>query len=265
MKRSIGHLSIGLALFLASFANQGLAQTTATSNNWSGYAVTGSGFTLATGSWHVPEVDCTKTPGDFSIFWVGIDGWTDNTVEQVGTTSNCGGTDGTTPEYFAWYEFYEPPGVPRQPIASVPVRDGDVIGAYVYYNIINGEPYWTVWLKNYTTGAEPYTRNFPYSGQQRASAEWIAERPCCNSDKGSELLADFDKANFGGYLTGIPGTNYAADSSTSGNIAAFRDNVVAITMVDTATGMVLATPGPLEGEGGSTGSSFTVTWKASGP
>src|SRR5580704_9918548 len=43
----------------------------AESENWSGYAVTGSNFTFAKGSWHVPEVDCTKTPNTYSAFWVG--------------------------------------------------------------------------------------------------------------------------------------------------------------------------------------------------
>jgi hypothetical protein len=255
MKLSIRHLSIGLALFLASFANQGLAQSKATSNIWSGYAVTGSEFSLATGSWHVPEVDCTKTPGDYSLFWVGIDGYANGTTEQIGTASNC-----TTPGYFAWYQFF--PSA-RVVISSVPISPGDVIGAYVYYNIIKDKPYWTIWLKDYTTG-QSYTRNVPYNGQQRASAEWIAERPCCNNAGAYEFLADFDKANFGGYLTGVPDTNFATDSTTSGNIAVFGKKAIAITMVDKATGTVLATPGPLEGEGGSTGASFTVSWKASG-
>jgi Peptidase A4 family len=270
MTQSIGHLGIGLALFLASFANLGLAQGTATSADWSGYVVNGSEFTLATGSWHVPEVNCSKTPYDFSIFWVGIDGWKNspNTVEQAGTSSNCGGATGTTPEYFAWYEFYEPPGVPRVVITSVPVRPGDEIGAYVEYSVsfIKGIdieiPYWTIWLKDFTTG-KIYTGQFPYnSNQQRASAEWIVERPCCNGDNGlDEPLADFDKANFGGYLTDVPGTNWATDSTHSGFIGQFGDDALAVTM-EYPEGTVLATPGPLEGP---QGSSFTVTWKATGP
>jgi hypothetical protein len=262
MRSASTRLSIGLAVLLTSFANQGLAQSTATSADWSGYVVNGSEFTLATGSWHVPEVNCSATPNDYSIFWVGIDGWANDTVEQVGTSSNCGGKTGKTPEYSAWYEFYVPPGVPRVVITSVPVSAGDVIGAYVYYNLIKDKPYWTIWLEDYTTG-KSYTRNVPYNGQQRATAEWIVERPCCNSDNDDEPLADFHKANFGGYLTGVPDTNYAADSTTSGNIAVFGDQVTAITME--YAGTVLATPGPLEGEGGSTGGSFTVTWHATGP
>ena len=33
---------------------------TVSSSNWSGYAVTGSAFSYAKGSWHVPGVDCAK-------------------------------------------------------------------------------------------------------------------------------------------------------------------------------------------------------------
>src|ERR1700692_4289152 len=76
---------------------------TGESENWSGYAVTGSSFTRAEGSWIVPTVDCSKTPGTYSVFWVGLDGYSSSTVEQTGTDSDC---DGDTASYYAWYEFY---------------------------------------------------------------------------------------------------------------------------------------------------------------
>src|SRR5579863_29516 len=93
----------------------------AESENWSGYVVTGSAFTNAKASWHVPEVDCSKTPNTYSAFWVGFDGWNNGTVEQNGTDSDC---NGTTPQYFAWYEFF-----PAGPvvIADVPVSPGDIM------------------------------------------------------------------------------------------------------------------------------------------
>ncbi len=246
------------------------AENTTYSGNWSGYVVKGSEFSLATGSWHVPEVNCNKTPNDFAAVWVGIDGYANDTVEQVGTSSNC---TGTTPQYFAWYEFYEPPGVPRVVIQSVPVKAGDIIGAYVQYSVISNPllviqfQYWTVWLKDYTTG-KSYSSQVPYnSSQQRDFAEWVVERPCCDDDGNDEPLADFGWVNFGGYLTGVPGTNWATDSSTSGFIGDFGDHVIELTMAspDNSKGTVLAEPGALQGQEFSTGSSFTVTWKATGP
>jgi hypothetical protein len=66
------------------------------STNWSGYAVTGTGFTEALGSWIVPKVDCTKTYNGFSSNWIGINGFPLTlTMEQIGTDSGCfGGTPG---------------------------------------------------------------------------------------------------------------------------------------------------------------------------
>ncbi len=215
----------------------------AESENWSGYVVTGSAFTSAKASWHVPEVDCSKTPNTYSAFWVGFDGWTNGTVEQNGTDSDC---SGTTPQYFAWYEFF-----PAGPvlIADVPVSPGDVMSAEVSYN---GSEF-TLYIKNETTGMS-HTRTKAVPGAQRSSAEWIAEAP----ESGGILpLADFGKANFGEDKTGIGGTNYATDSSTSGPISAFGSNIEEVTMVSSKN-VVEAVPTSLTSDG----TSFTVAWKA---
>src|ERR1700722_4481568 len=48
---------------------------TSTSTNWSGYAVLGSSFTWAKGSWVVPTASCTGVTRDqYAAFWVGLDG-----------------------------------------------------------------------------------------------------------------------------------------------------------------------------------------------
>src|SRR5215472_3488086 len=62
-----------------------------TSSNWSGYAVTGAKGSVSdvTGSWIVPTMDCSTTPTGYSAMWVGIDGYSSNTVEQIGTESDC--------------------------------------------------------------------------------------------------------------------------------------------------------------------------------
>lgn len=76
-----------------------------TSSNWSGYAVTGAdgSVTNAKGSWVVPYVNCGATPTAYASFWVGIDGYSSNTVEQIGTDSDC---QNGSPSYYAWFEFY---------------------------------------------------------------------------------------------------------------------------------------------------------------
>jgi hypothetical protein len=74
------------------------------SDNWSGYAVTGSTFTTATASWTQNAITCTSGDGETDMSpWVGIDGFSSSTVEQTGSSGDC---DGSSPDYYAWYEMY---------------------------------------------------------------------------------------------------------------------------------------------------------------
>ena len=74
------------------------------SDNWSGYAVTGGTFTTATASWTQNAGTCTSGDGETDMSpWVGLDGYSSSTVEQTGTSVDC---DGSTPDYYAWYEMY---------------------------------------------------------------------------------------------------------------------------------------------------------------
>src|SRR5919197_4952833 len=106
-----------------------------TSQNWSGYAVTGptGAVSHVTGSWVVPAVTCATGETSYAAFWIGIDGDSSNTVEQIGTDSDC--QDGV-PTYYAWFEFF--PFRPRF-ITTVPVAPGDVIAAEVTYHASTGK------------------------------------------------------------------------------------------------------------------------------
>jgi len=216
-----------------------------TSDNWSGYAVTGSDFTYAHGSWHVPQVDCTKTPTSSSVFWVGIDGYSDNTVEQTGTSSDC---DGTTAVYYAWYEFY-----PANPVTiPITVSPGDVMGAEVKYN--DGE--FLVSIHDHTTG-QSFSATAAVPGALRTSAEFIAEAPQLAGGKVLPL-ADFVRANFGQDYNSDANSCNATDSAvTNGPIVDFGSDYHAITMVSTG-GVTEAVPTALTPDG----SSFRVNWKA---
>ena len=90
------------------------------SDNWAGYAVVGTAFTEARGSWTVPSVDCTVNPNGAASFWVGIDGWNNDTVEQTGTESQCNGFKLVT---YAWYEFAPKAGVTIKSIRVTPGED----------------------------------------------------------------------------------------------------------------------------------------------
>jgi len=214
------------------------------SENWSGYAATGTAFTNAQGSWIVPKVKCADTLEAYSAFWVGIDGYSSDTVEQTGTMSLCFLTEA---EYYAWYEFYPAGSVE---ITSVPVAPGDVISASVNYN---GSDF-TITLTNQTTG-KTYSKSATVASAQRSSAEWIAEAP--STTTGILPLANFGTASFGDDYTDIAGTNYATDSSVTGPISDFGTSVEEITMVSSA-GKTEALPSALSTDG----SSFTVAWKS---
>ncbi|MFY9660201.1 MAG: G1 family glutamic endopeptidase [Terriglobales bacterium] len=219
------------------------------SANWSGYAVTGSDFTNATGSWTVSAVNCTKTPDTYSAFWVGIDGYSSDTVEQTGTIGWC---NGKKAEYYAWYEFYPAGSVE---ISSVPVVPGDQISAEISFS----DKEFTTTITNVTTG-KTYSKTETVSGATRSSAEWIAEAPCCTS-KGYFLpLSDFGTGSFGLDYTSVSDTNYATDSGKkgiSGAIGAFGTKSQKITMIN-ASSVDEAVPSAISSDG----SSFQVVWKS---
>jgi hypothetical protein len=219
---------------------------TVESENWSGYAVTGSSFTQAAGSWIVPAVDCNATPNSYAAYWVGIDGYSSTTVEQTGTESDC---NGSTPSYYAWYEFF--PKFPAT-ITSLPISPGDKISAQVNYN---GKDF-ILTITNITTG-NSYTETERVGEARRASAEWITEALCCSKGGGVLPLPDFGTVSFGQDYTNSSGSNDATDTLTSGPIGQFGSNVQAITMVS-SKGALEAVPSSLSSDG----TSFKMAWKS---
>jgi hypothetical protein len=236
------------------------------STNWSGYAVTaGKGdVTDVKGSWIVPPVDCsasTGTPGAYSSFWLGIDGWNSNSVEQIGTDSDCASaTDGSptnTGVYYAWFEFYPQAsyfiGNPDNGFADFVVQPGDIITAEVKSGSVGGKgpgKKFTVTLKS--SRGWNFTATSPGNAQQ-SSAEWIAEAPCCGSGNTVLPLASFGTVSY---------SNSSATIGTkTGAIGSFGTSVQEVTMVTEAapSGLTKAQPSTLSG------GNFQVTWFRPGP
>ena len=216
---------------------------TVTTGNWSGYAVTGSGFTKAEGSWVVPAVTC-KSGSQYAVFWVGIDGYSSTTVEQTGTEAVC---NGSTPTYSAWYEFCCTE--PIITIRSMTVQPGDTMTAAVAYSAGTGK--FTVRIVDQRTG-QSFSKTAAVAGAQRTSAEWIAEAP----SSGIILpLADYGTVLFGKDSTGISGTCYATGAAAHGPIGAFS-TIEQITMEK--NNVVESIPSSLSSDG----TSFSVTWAA---
>ncbi len=213
-------------------------ETTVNFTNWAGYAVTGSSFTSVLGSWVVPGYHCIKTPSSNSYAFVGIDGYSDTTIEAIGTESDC---IGTHYQYFAWYTL----GATFIKITGFSVKSGDVISASVSYA---GSEF-TVEIYNITQG-KFFSQTTAVPGAQRSSAEWIVGR--YNS---LPPLMDFGKVSAGSDYTNIGDTDWATDSSVSGPISDFGSKMVKINMI--SEGVTYATPSALTTDG----SSFIVNWK----
>ena len=226
--------------------------STRTSYNWSGYVISsGAGsVTDVNGSWVVPTVSCPPSSNSYSAFWVGIDGWSDGTVEQTGTDSDC---QGGLPTYYAWFEFYP---AEAALVSGVTVGAGDVISASVSCQASGLEC--TVSITDFTTGqTSSYTQAFgPGSGPQMTSADWIAEAPSMSSG-GILPLADFGTVQFGQDSTGVAPSNSATVAGASGPIGSFGPAVVEVFMLD-SDGSAQAQPSELSADG----TSFSVAWSS---
>lgn len=210
-----------------------------TSSNWSGYAVTGAkgAFHDASGSWTVPTLTCQSRQTAYSAMWVGIDGYNSNTVEQIGTESDC--VNGVA-ENYAWFEFY-----PHNSYTiETPIRAGDLISAEVKYS---GGKFTVSLSVNHGT---PFSTSTKLNQADLSSAEWIVEAPYSG---GVLPLADFGSALFGANNTAVTG------SAKPGPIGSFAD-AVAITMTAN-NGTIKAAPSSLASDE----SSFTDTWQSPGP
>jgi len=163
-------------------------RTTAESTNWSGYAVTGANgaFTSVSANWTEPTAKCSgnrRRTDQYSSFWVGLDGYSSDSVEQTGTDADC---VGTSPSYYGWYEMY-----PAYPVNfSNTVKPGDSMSASVTFS---GTETYTLVLKDSTQGwTQTVTKN--QSGLARSSAEVITEAPSSNT--GVLPLADFGTVGY---------------------------------------------------------------------
>jgi hypothetical protein len=205
---------------------------TATSTNWSGYAATSGTYTSVQSNWVEPAGTC-KSGQQYSSFWVGLDGYNSSSVEQTGSEVDC---NGSTPEYYSWYEMY-----PANPVNfSDTVAPGDHFTGSVTYT---GNNNFQLTLSDTTQGWS-HTINQTLSNAARSSAEVIAEAPCCTSSGGILPLADFGTVNF---------SDATVNGSPIGNT-----NPTGINMVS-ANGVQEDQISSLSG-----GENFSATWLSSG-
>jgi Peptidase A4 family len=135
--------------------------------NWSGYAdsSTAGAFTAVSATWRQPATICSPEQR-LTAFWVGLDGFDNETVEQLGTLSYC--FEGV-PFYFTWWEMF--PGA-SMTVGST-VQPGDLISASVNRSGTN----YTLTLVDATTPGNSFSTVQSCTTCENDSAEWIAERP----------------------------------------------------------------------------------------
>lgn len=143
-----------------------------TASNWAGYAVTAGGYDEISATWTVPSV---QSGSGLSAMWIGIDGFNNNNLIQIGTEQNSTANGAS---YYAWWEVL--PSA-ESSIQQVPIAAGDEVSARIAKNATNS---WTLSLTDNTTGASFQTTQ-SYSGTG-TSAEWIMEAPNLGS-QGSNL------------------------------------------------------------------------------
>jgi hypothetical protein len=173
------------------------------SHNWSGYGLSGGGYTSVQGSWVVPAVSYQSYSGspkvEVSSTWIGIGGEdSDDTLIQIGT-QQMAAQNGET-DYLAWYEI-----LPATEVAlnskQYPVLAGDIINAQIQCTAAcrpDAISTWTLTLSS-NRWPKPYSITLPYSSSL-ASVEWIVEGPCvnqCDSDTpGFAYLPNFGTTTF---------------------------------------------------------------------
>jgi Peptidase A4 family len=225
------------------------------STNWSGYAVSpGSStdqFTSVTGSWIEPTATCAKRSNTYASFWVGLDGYSSNSVEQLGTDSDC---SRGTPSYYAWYEMYPANSVSLSK-SQYQISAGDSLTASVTRS---GTSYTLMLSDKAANGAAKWTFAQVETGSDaNSSAEWVAEAPeLCNVFYCQlASLTNFGSVTMSG--------GQAADGGSNSPISGFAGSggPHEMTMV-TSSGVVKAQPSGLTQttNGSVTTSAFSDTW-----
>lgn len=224
--------------------NNAISSTTAIgSYNWAGYAdgaTTSGTFTAASGAWSVPKVTCT-TEDRITSDWVGLDGLTDGTVEQLGTTSQC--FKGVA-VYYSWYEMY--------PAGTVEVGTTVAAADAITASVTRSGTTYTLKLTDATHTANSFTQTATcaLTTCTDTSAEWIAERPSYGT------TGIVPEALFGAIK--FSSASVTANGKTT-SISGYAGTNYNIECVDSTDTYAIVTTSALN----TAGNLFTSTWKNS--
>jgi hypothetical protein len=172
---------------------RGLRNTVVT-GYWSGFATTAAApYSSASATFQIANISRDNlAPGssEYVSEWVGIGGYGDSTLIQLGSEQVVNLTGGA-PYAMVWYELYPAPTV----YISHPAKMGDVITASLQCTAACSPGQVQTWQLTMTdqTAGWSWTQSVQYQSSM-ASAEWILEAPW---DASGELpLADYVQATF---------------------------------------------------------------------
>jgi Peptidase A4 family len=254
--------------------------------NWSGFADTSSTSTAdditdVSGRWTIPAVTCApgpyRTQGAYVANWVGLDGFSNGTVEQLGTGAQC--FEGVL-YYYVWYEMFPAGTVEEGTTACINYnvncpQPGDQISASVAVTPgTDGNNNYALSLTDHTRPQQSFsvTASCAATTCADSSAEWIVERPAYEPIPG---LFQFVPLVYYG-RTGFESGSLVANGRPS-SIGGFQGAIYSIPMVDDSISYYLDCPGQ-QGPPGrvlpftaancpavppSFGGSFSVTWDSS--
>lgn len=143
------------------------ASADATSGNWSGYYLEGSGFTGVSSTFTVPNVSAASTNTDTSE-WIGIDGVSNANLIQAGVTEDYSVATNQI-DIYAWWEILPAPST-RISAAIVSPSPGDRVSISIGQQSVG---LWSVRVSDDTIG-QVFTISLSYNGPL-TSAEWIVE------------------------------------------------------------------------------------------
>jgi hypothetical protein len=220
--------------------------------NWSGFADTSStttadDFTNVSGRWTIPAVTCPpgpyQTQGAYIANWVGLDGFSNQTVEQLGTAAQC--FEGVL-YYSVWYEMFPAGTVEEGTTACMNYntdcpQPGDQISASVAVTPgTDGNNNYTLSLTDHTRQQESFsvTASCAATTCADASAEWVVERPAYEPIAG---LFQFVPLVYYG-RTGFESGSLVANGRPS-SIGGFQGAVYSMPMIDDSLSYYLDCPG----------------------
>jgi Peptidase A4 family len=134
---------------------------------WNGYADTnsaGNTYSKVSAQWVQPAMACTSSTST-AAFWVGLDGYSSDSVEQAGTLVECYESKAS---YYSWWEMY--------PTNSVEIVGDSVhAGDHITASVTRSGTKYTLAVTDATTSGNSFSTTQTCSACANSSAEWIEE------------------------------------------------------------------------------------------